>query len=246
MPSKRPQLANNEIYHVVIRGVDGRDIFSGDSDYYRAIHDLFEFNDSNPTRWEHRLYCNRNNFENGSRKIYENRSRNIRNSQPPRDFIVNILSFCLMPNHIHLLLRQAQDNGISSFMRKFGAGYAGYFNRKYERSGYLFQGRFRAAHIKTDNQLRTVFVYIHTNPAALAEPNWKEGGIKDVGKVIEFIKNYKWSSYPDYIGKKNFPSVTNRDFLLKIMGGENGCRAFVDGWIRYKKELHDWNAITLE
>ena len=245
MPSKRPQLANNEIYHVVIRGVDGRDIFSGDSDYYRAIHDLFEFNDSNPTRWEHRLYCNRNNFENGSRKFYENRSRNIRNSQPPRDFIVNILSFCLMPNHIHLLLRQAQDNGISSFMRKFGAGYAGYFNRKYERSGYLFQGRFRAAHIKTDNQLRTVFVYIHTNPAALIDPSWKEGDIKKPKEIIKFIEDYKWSSYPDYLGKQNFPSVTQRDFFDDMMKKEE-WQKYVNEWVEYKSMMGWDNSAELE
>ena len=67
MSSKRPILSDNEIYHVVVRGVEGRDIFENNSDYYRAIHDLFEFNDSKPARWEHRLYYNRNNFEDGPR-----------------------------------------------------------------------------------------------------------------------------------------------------------------------------------
>lgn len=229
---KRPQLANNEIYHIVIRGVDGRDIFRDQSDYYRAIHDLFEFNDTKPAAWQHRRF-NRNQSEIRSRTIGDKGER------PPRDFIVNILAFCLMPNHIHLLLRQIQDSGISFFMRKFGVGYAGYFNRRHERSGYLFQGRFRATHIKTDNQLKTVFVYIHTNPAILVDPKWKEGGIKDTGKTIEFIENYKWSSYPDYLGKHNLPSVTQRDFFNEIMKREE-WQKYVNEWIEYKS-MRGWD-----
>lgn len=94
-------------------------------------------------------------------------------------------------------------------MMKFGAGYGGYFNRKYHRKGHVFQQRFSAVHIEGEEQLKTVFVYIHTNPISLIEPNWKEKGIEEPEKVIEFLENYKWSSYQDYIGKKNFPSVTN-------------------------------------
>jgi len=119
-------------------------------------------------------------------------------------------------------------------MRKFGAGYATYFNKKYNRRGHLFQGRFRAVHIKTTQQLKNVFVYIHTNGISLIEPCWKEKGIVNPKKVIKFLESYKWSSYPDYIGKKNFPSVTNREFLLKIMGGAKGCRKFVEGWVKHK------------
>jgi len=53
-------------------------------------------------------------------------------------------------------------------------------------------------------------------------------------------------SYPDYIGKKNFPSVTNREFLLKVMGGEKGCREFVENWIKYKGEIKIFSSIALE
>ncbi|MBA4321018.1 MAG: hypothetical protein C0412_21725 [Flavobacterium sp.] len=216
MPVKRPTLANNEIYHIVTRGTDGRTIFQNESDYYRAIHDLFEFNDIKPVR------C-----ENSSRRIYENCSRNA------RDLIVEILAFCLMPNHLHLLLKQLRDNGISAFMRKFGAGYVGYFNKKYERQGHLFQGRFRAVLIKTDQQLKSVFVYIHTNSAVLVNSDWQEGGIKNPEEIIQFIENYKWSSYPDYLGKENFPSVTQRDFFESIMPREK-WQEYVNDWVRHK------------
>ena len=144
-----------------------------------------------------------------------------------------------MPNHIHLLVRQRKDDGITQFMRKFGAGYATYFNKKYNRKGHLFQGRFRAVHVKTNDQLKIEFAYVHTNGIALIEPKWKEMGIKNPRKVIKFLENYKWSSYPDYIGKKNFPSVTERDFMLKIMGGKEGCKKFIENWIKYKKNIRD-------
>lgn len=129
-------------------------------------------------------------------------------------------------------------------MHKLGTGYGGYFNRKYGRQGHLTQKRFTAVHIKTEEQLKIVFVYIHTNPISLIEPKWKELGIKNSEKAIEFIENYKWSSYRDYIGKKNFPSVTDREFLLKIMGGEKSCKEFVNDWIKYKGEIREFAEIS--
>jgi len=56
--------------------------------------------------------------------------------------------------------------------------------------------------------------------------------------MIDFVENYRWSSYPDYLGKKNFPSITSREFMLKTMGGISGCRKFVNGWAKFKEELH--------
>ena len=151
-----------------------------------------------------------------------------------------------MSNHIHLLLRQIKKDGITRFMRKFGAGYGGYFNRKHNRKGHLFQGRFRAIHIKTNNQLQIVFTYIHTNPISLIEPKWKEKGIKDFKKVIKFLEGYKWSSYLDYIGIKNFFSITERDFLLEVMGRVKGCRHFIKDWIKYKGDIKDLTDVGLE
>ena len=151
-----------------------------------------------------------------------------------------------MPNHLHLLLRQIKDNGITKFMAKLGIGYGGYFNRKYSRKGYVFQNRFVAVHIKNEEQLKIVFVYIHINSISLIEPKWKEIGIKNLKKVIEFLENYKWSSYSDYIGKKNFPSVTDREFMLDIMGGEKRCKEFMENWIKYKGKIKEFVELALE
>ena len=235
MPIKRPQLVNNEIYHIVLRGVGDSLIFKDESDYYRAIFSLYEFNDTKPIEIRK---------QREKRKIAKARGEQF--SADTRSLLVEILAFYFMPNHIHLLVRQIKDNSITQFMRKFGAGYAAYFNKKYNRKGHLFQGRFRAVHIKTNDQLKNVFVYIHTNGVSLVEPNWKEKGIENPQEVIKSLENYKWSSYPDYLGKKNFPSVTKRDFLLKVMGGKEGCRKFVEGWIKYKKRIRDFGEVALE
>jgi len=234
MPIKRPQLVNNEIYHVVTRGVGDSLIFKDKDDHYRGIFSLYEFNTIKPVVIREKRK---------QRKISKANREQFSDS---RQLLVEILAFYFMPNHIHLLVKQIKDNGITQFMRKFGAGYATYFNKKYDRKGHLFQGRFRAVHVGTNEQLKTVFVYVHTNGISLIEPKWREKGIKNPERVIKFLENYKWSSYPDYIGKKNFPSVTKRDFLLEVMGKEEGCRKFIENWVNYKKEIRGFNNVGLE
>jgi putative transposase len=156
-----------------------------------------------------------------------------------RDPLVEVLAFCLIPNHIHLLVRQLKEGGISKFIQKIASGYAAYFKKKYgiKMKGHFFQDRFGAIHIKTEDQLRVVFVYIYTNPTLLVEPEWKEKGVKEPDKVIKFLEEYKWSSYSDYLGKKNFPSVGKREFMLKVMGGVEGCKEGVEEWIKHKAEI---------
>lgn len=151
-----------------------------------------------------------------------------------------------MPNHVHLLVKQLEDGGITKFMQKVGAGYGGYFNRKYKRRGHVFQDRFRSVYIENDKQLMTIFNYIHVNPLSLFEPGWKEKGIKDIEKSIGFLENYKWSSYQDYIGKKNFVSVTERNLLTELMNDAGGCRKAVQNWLEYKQDLAKGNSLFLE
>lgn len=230
MPIKRPQLVNKEIYHIVFRAIEGLKLFRDEKDYFRMIHDLFEFNDENPVSsyFRHDIASQLPRNVLGS---WENRRK--------RKILGEILAFCLMPNHIHLLIRQLREGGISKFMRKIGAGYGGYYNQKYKRKGHLFDGRHRLIHIQAQEQLKTVFVYIHTNPVALVVSGWKDKGLKaeELNKAIKFLENYRWSSYLDYLGKKNFPSVTQREILLKVMSGSDECREFVKDWLQFKVEL---------
>lgn len=237
MPYRIQQFANGEIYHIVVRGIGDNLIFKSVDDYYRGIFSIYEFDTTVPITIQKRREARRR-----LKKLGRDRVSTV----DERDKLVEILAFCFMPNHIHLLLRQLKEGGITKFMMKLGAGFGGYFNRKYGRKGYVFQSRFSAAHIKNNEQLKTVFVYIHTNPISLIEAKWKEIGIKEPERVIEFLEKYKWSSYPDYIGKKNFPSVTDRKFILEIIGGEQGCKNFVENWIKYKREISKFADLSLE
>lgn len=227
------QFVNGEIYHIAIRGVGDSLVFQDDDDYYRGIFSLYEFNTSKPIDIRIQRQKRKQVKASGGQTVDE------------RDYLVDILAFCFMPNHLHLLLRQIQERGVPKFMQKVGTGYATYFNKKYNRKGHLF-GRFHAVYIRDEPQLKTVFVYIHCNPLSLIEPRWKEKRLGNSQRAIDFLENYKWASYADYLGRNNFPSVTARDFLLKIMGSEEGCRNFLEGWVKYKKDLKDWHKIAIE
>ena len=226
-----------------MKTVDGINLFRENKDYLRMIHDLFEFNDKNPvpSRFRVRYYRNKIIVTRKGNVTLTSKERKMRK----RKILLEILAFCLMPNHIHLLVRQLVEGGISKFMKKFG-GYALYYNKKYKRKGHLFQDKFEAVHIKNNEQLKTAFVYIHTNPVAIIYPGWKEKGIKNAKRAIKYVENYRWSSYPDYLGQRNFPSLTSREFLLRVMRGKEGCCNFINAWLKFKQRLADFDYVAIE
>lgn len=120
-----------------------------------------------------------------------------------------------------------------------------YFNQKYKRSGVLFQGRFKAILVERDAHFIHLPYYIHANPLDLAMPEWREGNLRDPKAAFAFLASYKWSSFPDYIGAKNVPSVTQRDLLLGIAGGEEKYKADFVAWLKNMR-LDDISQIILE
>jgi putative transposase len=239
MPYRKEQFANEEIYHIILRGLDDNLIFKDTNDYYRGIFSIYEFNNASPIEIRKRRLA---------RKTEKKKASGSPSSATfdKRDKLVEILCFCFMPNHIHLLVKQLRDDGIVRFMRKVGTGYAKYFNSKYKRKGYVFQNRFRSVYIEDDNQLRIIFNYIHANPISLIEPGWKEKGINNPKEAIKFLEDYKWSSYKDYIGENNFSSVTERNFISEFFNGTDGCKLSIKDWVEYKKALNKFTALLLE
>jgi len=204
MPSVRIKPITGEIYHLYNRGVEKRNVYKNSVDYIRFIHDLFEFNDINPAPA----------FE---RRYKPNTGYPIPHITKEKKKIVEILCFCLMPNHYHLLVRQLKDDGISLFMHKLGAGYTNAFNAKYDRVGPLFQGKYKIKHADQDEYLRHLVCYIHFNPLKFLK-TWDE------------LSTYRWSSHLDYLGKNNFGSIIEKEFLLELFGGKEN----------YKKSSKDW------
>lgn len=239
MPYRKEKFENGDITHVTLRGVNGNAIFKDINDYYRGIFSIYEFNNSKPVS----IYKKRE-FR---ARFKEGRGRTS-SFIDERERMVDVLCFCFMPNHIHLLVRQIGDEGITEFMRKVGTGYGGYVNSRYKRQGHVFQGSFNAVKIITDAQLEIVFAYIHANPIALIYKDWKSIKIEDENyeKIIKFLEDYKWSSYLDYTGAKNFSSVTQREFMVELFGSENSCKEFVENYIKHKGKSKEYSELFLE
>lgn len=225
---RKTQFVNDQYYHIYNRGVDKRKIFLEDKYYHRFIHDLYELNDLD-------VITNLNwRFNTG----YGSPAPIV---SKKRKRLVEIVCFCLMPNHFHLILKQLIEKGISKFMQKLGTGYVNYFNEKQKRTGVLFEGRFKSILIENDEYLMHLSRYIHLNCVDLVEPKWCEIGIKNLEAAKQFLERYKWSSYLDYIGKKNVPSVIDTEFILGYFKGKKECRDFTNDWmgndINYIKNL---------
>lgn len=109
-----------------------------------------------------------------------------------------VYSYCLMDNHIHILMKEAEDN-ISNSIQRISSSYVWWYNNKYERTGHLFQSRFKSEVVNTDGYLLTVMRYIHNNPI-------KAG-------IISNLKQYQWSSYNEYISTEN---IIDKEFVLSL------------------------------
>ena len=111
--------------------------------------------------------------------------------------LVDILGYCLMPDSFDLILRPKTGTSIQTFMQKVCGAYSMYFNRKYKHSGTLFEGRYAAKHIESDERFQEVLASIHLSPIELLQPDWKEVGIRNKRKARTHIKEYRYSSLLD-------------------------------------------------
>jgi len=145
---RKTPFVQKEYYHVYNRGVDKRDIFQDEYDFQRFLQSMEEFNTIEPI---------------GS--IFENQFRKDKAGKLGHTMskLVDIICYCLNPNHYHFLITPLTDNGTSEFMRRLSSGYTKYFNEKYKRSGVLFQGTFKAVHVKTNEQLLHASAYVNLN-----------------------------------------------------------------------------------
>ena len=192
-----------ELYHVLNRGVDKRDLFLDDRDRARFVHDMWEFNDVEDAKnvW-HRAAQN----------------SDLRNHYMEKERIVDLHAWCLMGNHYHLLLSERIEGGLTKFVRRLNVGYANYFNERYERQGALFQGRSKKIPIRTDAHFLHILNYIHCNPLDISRTGrgWREQKLENAEKAFHELKKYKWSSFLDYVGAHNFPSILTKDLFSDI------------------------------
>lgn len=180
MSKRSIDLITNEYYHVYNRGNSKQIIFKDDQDRRRFIKLLGLLNQARRFRVD---------------------SVSLESAFSKKDNpLVAIGAYVLMDNHFHILIKQAEDEGITSFLQKVCTAYVMYFNKKYKRTGALFEGPFRSQHVGDDRYMRYLYAYIHLNPAKLADPLWKEKIVNKRKEVVDFIKQYPYSSFHDYCG----------------------------------------------
>lgn len=216
MGSRNFDFSIGEFYHVYNRGTDKRIIFNDQYDKQRFVHLLYLCNSQRNIVFRDILV----------EEVYQ---------QELDGAIVDIGAYCLMPNHFHLLIHEKVEGGISLFMLKLLTAYATYFNKKYERTGSLFEGKFKATHADSDEYLKYLFSYIHLNPVKTIDPKWKENGISSREKAKRYLSLYTHSSYLDYLEIKRVEGVIlNKEAFPEYFDSLQKFEKCVDEWLTYK------------
>jgi len=151
-----------------------------------------------------------------------------------------------MKNHYHLILSERIDGGMSLFLRKLNIGYANYFNERYVRTGTLFQGRTKKIPVQQQAHFLYLLHYVHLNPLDYLSnaQNWRErskSGIKSSSEALHYLATYRWSSYLDYAGYKNFPSLLSTSLFKDSLGNyEREIREFLKGAEYEEADLYEF------
>ncbi len=222
MPTRKMPLVTDEIYHVFNRGINRQPTFNSKREYERAMLALSFYQVAKPPIRLSKFLVQNPDVQESLLKSMAELSK-----------LVDVISFCLMPNHFHFLLKQKQDKGISNFLGNFQNSYTRYFNTKNKRDGSIFLTQFKAVRIVTDEQLIHVSRYIHLNPYT---------GF--VVKTLSELENYEWSSLKDYL-KADFTSI-NPELVLGLFKDSNSYKQFVFDQADYQRELKLIEHLTLE
>lgn len=210
-----------EFYHLYNRGNSKQNIFLDDFDYQRFQRLLYLCNTFQNFKIDH-IRDSRVDFYDFQRK----------------GSLVAIGAYCLMPNHFHILLTPLVEDGVSIFMKKLGTGYSMYFNKRYERTGSLFEGRFKAQITENENHLKYLFAYIYLNPLKIIDPLWKENGTEHDLQHKKYLEAYKFSSFGDHLGdKRKENKILNRSKFPAYFEDSKRLRDDVFGWLTDRTDL---------
>lgn len=205
MPGRIIPLVTGEYYHIFNRGNEKRNIFTQPRDYKRFLKTFYYYQFAGP----------KPSFSKFAKSDFNSFK------PAPEKKLVEIICYCLMPNHFHFLVKQFKDNGISVFLSQTSNSYTKYFNTKYTRVGALLQGVFKAVRIETDEQLIHVSRYIHLNPV--------------VSELVKLPENYEWTSYLEYITEQKRFSAT--EDVLNLFPSPKEYQTFVEAQIDYGTTL---------
>ena len=220
MPIRRTPLVTGQVYHVFNRGVSKIPIFTVLREYKRAIGTIQYYMLKNtPIRYSKYL------------KLVDERKIDIYKNIDTREKTVELISYVLMPNHFHFLLKQVSEEGIKSFVRNFQISYTRYFNTQHKRKGPLWESRFKSVLVENDEQLQHLIRYLHLNPAT--------------ARLVNHPEDWKFSSYKEYLSEINDNSIICQfDNILDI--NPPTYRKFVNDQISYQRELAKIKKLILD
>lgn len=217
--SRNTVFAPDEFYHIYNRGTEKRAIFLNRFNYERFLALLYLCNSTEAVRLSD----------------YQDLTLVERLMLERTERLVNICAYCLMPNHFHLIIQEKEENSISRFMQKLTTGYTMYFNRLNERTGSLFQGRFKATHIGGDRYLKYLLSYVHLNPVKIVNPKWEENGVKNRNQAERFLEQYQYSSFLDFCGKDRLEEkIITKSVLPKYFSSINDFRSTIRAWLSFE------------
>lgn len=224
MPGRNITLATDEIYHVFNRGVASQPIFQTQGDYQRAFESFVYYQNRVPPV-KYSLFIT---------QPEDYRLETLAKLNKKQEFYVEIICYCFMPNHFHFMLKQKSKNGISKFISNFINSYTRYFNTKNERNGHLFQGKFKAVHVVTDEQLLHLSRYVHLNPFTSFVVN----------EICDLAK-YQYSSLPEYLNTVK-TSYFNKEVILDNFKNIKDYKLFVFNQADYQRELTTLKHLIIE
>lgn len=220
MARRKTVFANDNYYHLYNRGVNKQPIFTTEWEYKRMMELLAYYRHLNlPMRYS--LFAKKSVVE-----------REEISKQLIGGYKVEIIAYCFMLNHFHLLIKQIENGGISRFMSDFQNGYVKYFNIKNNRVGPLFQGQFKAVRVEDDRQLLHLTRYIHLNPYS-----------SQVVHNAEELLSYKWSSFDEYIQGVN--GICDKEIVFSLIKKDK-YKDFVLDRAGYQRDLNRIKHLTLE
>ena len=222
MAGRELPLVTGEYYRVYNRGVARQPTFLDDRDYKQAMLSMSYYRSLSPP-------VKLSRYKNLPKTERDNLLEKLNKSGQGW---VQIVSFVLMPNHFHFLLKQLEDGGISKFTGQFSNSYTRYFNTRRSRPGSLFQGTFKAVHVETEEQLLHLSRYIHLNPLVSSV-------ITKSGLVA-----YPWSSYPDYLQGRS--QLVEMSLVMSFFKSPTDYQSFVTNHADYARELEVIKHIAMD
>lgn len=216
---------NGEYYHLYNRGTDKREIFLDEEDFEHFIQSLHLFNDAlfvTPrTPFQKVAALSLSQFFDFDRHPY-----------------VDYVSYILIPNHYHLLVRQIRSGGISKLMHKLDMGYSHYLNHQLDRSGTLYEGTFKAIHVDKESYLQHLPLYMHLNGLDLGGFNWRDGEVSDWDTAMAFLDSYRWSSHHAYMGRQQVFPLVKEEIIRGLYKDQEDYVSHLKSWSSRSIEDH--------